>query len=653
MKNYKLFQSINLQKVVLGLLLLIITTTANAQSNIITPPKVWFGISGAASFNQYTGTTQTLNSSTKAPTAFHDGKGVGAYVAALMEITSNKVWGFRFNFGYDNRSGKFNDVIAPCNCPATLKTNVSYLTLEPSLRIAPFASAFYIFAGPTINFNHSKSFVYTQEKQTDQSGDLSDINETLIAGQVGAGIDIPLSSPTSIHQTSISPFISYHPYFGQNTRSIENLSITSLRTGLSLKFGRGSINAVAVVPTAPIVQVVPPTVVDDGNILFSIVAPSSVSSKITIKENFPLRNYVFFEEGSNEIPNRYARLSKYQASNFEKGTFQFPEPENLSRRSSRQLSAYYNLLNIIGDRMRINPETKITLIGSGAGKGSNAGNLLAESVKKYLVDVFEINGDRIFTEGRNQPIIPSEQPNSTEDLALRMDGDRRVDIVSNFPVLLKPLTLVSTENKIDENQIVFTTQGTKNTSLKSWNLEIKDDVGKVQYYGPFTSNESSIAGNSILDNRKSASYKVTMKGTTTDNKLIVKESNLFLRRDTQIITEGLRFSILFDYDKSYTDVAYDKFLNDVVAPLVTNNATILIHGHTDILGDKDYNLQLSLKRAEEAQRILEMKLVSRGIKGIKYKTSGLGEDEMLAPFENKLPEERFYNRSVIIDIIPN
>ena len=646
-----------IQRILMSLLLILcITTITNAQQ--IIAPKVWFGISGAANFNQYSGTTQTLNSSTKAPTAFHDAKGVGSYVAALLEVTPSKVWGMRLNVGYDNRSAKFDDVIAPCNCPATLNTNLSYISVEPSLRIAPFASSFYLFAGPTISFNQSKSFVYTQEKQTDKSGDLSDVNSTLFSGQVGAGIDIPLSAPTSLNQASISPFISYHPYFGQNPRSIENMSITTLRTGLSLKFGKGTQTTKAIVseptaPVTPIVQVIVPTKIDSGRILFSIAPPRNVSAKLTIKENFPLRNYVFFDAGSNEIPNRYVRLSKYQAASFKKGSFQVPEPDNLSRRSNRQLSAYYNLLNIVGDRMRVNPESKISLIGSSAGKGPNAGTLLAESVKKYLVDVFEIRGNRIYTEGRNLPIIPSEQPNSTTDLSLRNDGDRRVDIVSNFPYLLKPLILTSTENKADENRIVFKTEPTKYETLKSWTLELKDDKGTIQNFGPYTTDQASIAGNSILDNRNFADYKVTMRGTTTNNKLIVRESNLHLSRDTQINNEGLRFSILFDYDKSYTDVSYEKFLNDVVAPLVTNNSTIIIHGHTDILGDKDYNLKLSQKRAEETQRILEMKLAAKGITGTKFRTNGMGEDEMLAPFENKLPEERFYNRTVIIDIIPN
>lgn len=42
-----------------------------------------------------------------------------------------------------------------------------------------------------------------------------------------------------------------------------------------------------------------------------------------------------------------------------------------------------------------------------------------------------------------------------------------------------------------------------------------------------------------------------------------------------------------------------------------------------------------------------------GKKGIRYENYGFGEDENMSPFENNYPEERFYNRTVIVDIIPN
>ena len=37
---------------------------------------------------------------------------------------------------------------------------------------------------------------------------------------------------------------------------------------------------------------------------------------------------------------------------------------------------------------------------------------------------------------------------------------------------------------------------------------------------------------------------------------------------------------------------------------------------------------------------------------VKFEVYGFGEDQNLAQFGNDSPEERFYNRSVIIDIIP-
>jgi hypothetical protein len=45
-------------------------------------------------------------------------------------------------------------------------------------------------------------------------------------------------------------------------------------------------------------------------------------------------------------------------------------------------------------------------------------------------------------------------------------------------------------------------------------------------------------------------------------------------------------------------------------------------------------------------------LLKAGTRGVKFETFGFGEDSGMAPFENNLPEERFYNRTVIIDIIP-
>ncbi|HEV8051728.1 MAG TPA: OmpA family protein, partial [Parachlamydiaceae bacterium] len=115
----------------------------------------------------------------------------------------------------------------------------------------------------------------------------------------------------------------------------------------------------------------------------------------------------------------------------------------------------------------------------------------------------------------------------------------------------------------------------------------------------------------------------------------------------------VRFSVLFDFDKSKTVSTYEKFLVDVVAPSIKDSSTVIIHGHSDIIGNADYNENLSTDRALEAQRILKEALAKSGKNGVKYEVYGLGADEDFAPFANKLPEERFYNRTVIIDVVPN
>src|SRR6202043_2214074 len=116
---------------IISLMAIFACTTAQAQ---ITPPTWWFGVSGAANLNFYDGTTQRLDNSLIVPTAFHKGHGVRPYGSLLMEYRPGRIWGFILNVGYDNRGAKLDNVMAPCNCPATLKTDISYVSIEPSLR---------------------------------------------------------------------------------------------------------------------------------------------------------------------------------------------------------------------------------------------------------------------------------------------------------------------------------------------------------------------------------------------------------------------------------------------------------------------------------------------------------------------------------------
>ena len=110
--------------------------------------------------------------------------------------------------------------------------------------------------------------------------------------------------------------------------------------------------------------------------------------------------------------------------------------------------------------------------------------------------------------------------------------------------------------------------------------------------------------------------------------------------------------MIFEFNESKAISIYKKYLTDIVATKIPEGGTVIIHGHTDIIGDEAYNLKLSLARANDVKIILENSLSKARRSDVAFEVYGFGEDQDLSPFENKFPEERFYNRTVVIDIIP-
>jgi outer membrane protein OmpA-like peptidoglycan-associated protein len=644
-------------KFIILLLAVILAGTVQAQVTQRVKPVWWFGQSAAVNMNYYQGTTQKLDNNLSVPTAFHKGNSIRPYFSLLTEYRPNKVWGGMLNVAFDNRGGTFKTVTAPCNCPATLSTNLSYIAIEPSLRIAPFASSFYIFGGPTLGYNVRKEYTYKQEKQLDRTGKLSDIRKTVFSAQAGLGFDIPVSQKTSPVQMTLSPFASFQTDLGRAPRTIESWSMYTIRAGVALKFGKGRKAPVKEVPVTPVGVVTP-----EKEVMFSVRAPKDVPAVRQVKENLPLLNAVFFDKGSAVIPARYILLTPAASGTFKETQLQTAQPDDLKKgRAARQLAVYYNILNIIADRLRNNPSATITLSGASDGNPQE-GKLMAENIKQYMVSVFGINASRINTEGTSKPLVPSEQPGATKELALLREGDRRVDIFSSSPELLlevggskssflKPVEIIDTQADPLDSHVIFTATGASET-LKWWSIEVTGADGITKSFGPFARDVIAIPGNTILGNSNSGVYKVSMLGETNSGRSVRKESAVALVKAPASRQTGMRYSILFDFDKSESITSYETFLSQIVAPLIPENGTVIIHGHTDIIGDEKYNSTLSEERAKRSQKVLEAAILKAGKKGVLFESYGFGEDTKLAPFDNSFPEERFYNRTVIIDIIP-
>ncbi|HEY5326973.1 MAG TPA: OmpA family protein [Mucilaginibacter sp.] len=634
--------------IICSLMVIFASATVKGQT---TPPIWWFGASGAANFNFYTGTTQRLNNALIVPTPFHKGHGVEPYGSLFVEYRPGPVLGAMLNVGYDGLGATYDGVTAPCDCPATLKSDLAYVSIEPSLRLGFANSGLYFFAGPSLAINVNKDFAYTQRLQPNTNAEFSSVNNTIFSGQVGAGFDIPLSAANSVSKVSLSPFISYHPYFGQDPRSIESLSITTVRVGLAIKFGKGHKAPVIEAPVAAI----PPRVSD---VAFTVRGPIAAPAIRQVSETLPLLSVVFFDAGSTNIPTRYVLLTKEQAPGFKEDQLQNEEPATKTVRSAGQLNVYYNVLNILGDRMRENPGATIMLNGVSP-QGPQDGRELAGSIKQYLVNVFGIDGSRIATQGSFKAHPSSEHPGGTKDLALLAEENHRVEIESASPELLaevgggmmKPVQITTTQENPLDFDVVLNVDSAKEL-VKSWSVDVTDERGAVQHFGPFTSDQQGLPAATILGNSPSGDYKIVMHAEMNNGSTVKKESSVHLVRPDPTTTKGFRYSIVFDFDTPKPIAEYDTFLTTIVAPLIVDGATVTIHGHTDIIGTEAYNKELSEDRADQTQKILKKAIANSGRDNVKFETSGFGADPAHSPFENNTPEERFYNRTVIIDIVP-
>lgn len=654
--------------ILIALIMIGASTTTFSQEARYTKPSWKFGLAAGVNYNMYTGSTHMLSSSFTPPVVFHEGDGLGLFLAPHWEFhPANSMLGFMLQAGYDNRQGDFNQIASACNCPADLTSDLSYITIEPSLRFAPFKTGFYLFAGPRLAFNFSETFTYklgvnpdfpNQPSTPEVNGYMSNMNNLLVSMQVGAGFDIPLSPDESRTQVYLAPFVSYHPYFGQHPRTVETWSVSTIRAGAILKFGRGKeINTARNVSALPV-----KAVETDPIIKFTVNSPENITEIRRVRETFPVSNFVFFDLGSTEIPNRYVLLRKNQVDDFQEDNLEEFKPKSLSGRSDRQMIVYYNVLNILGDRMDKTPSTNIWLTGSSP-KGISDGLAMAGSVKKYLIDVFGIDASRITTEGALSPRVPSEKPGGTKELELLREEDRRVSIWSDNPALmmqfqsgenapLKAVEFYNNQTAPIESYVTFNVAGAKK-AFDTWSLEIEDDKGITQNYGPYTKESVIMPGKSILGTNSKGKYTATMVGKTKSGKVIKEEVPFKMKLWTPSEREeGMRYSLIFEFGESDAISIYDEYLRDVVTPKIPENGTVIIHGHTDVIGDEANNMNLSVARANKVKSVIQSALKKAGRSDVFFEVYGFGENENLSPFLNKTPEERFYNRTVIIDIIP-
>jgi outer membrane protein OmpA-like peptidoglycan-associated protein/Mg-chelatase subunit ChlD len=389
----------------------------------------------------------------------------------------------------------------------------------------------------------------------------------------------------------------------------------------------------------------PPT----GNIT---MVPGVINiEEVTTIETSPMLNYIYFDTGRSEIPERYNLF------NLQKETTGFSE--NALRGGQEK---YLHMLNVIGSRLNQNTNATIRIIGCNSDFGEEKGRTdlsrsRAESVRAYFQYIWGISPERMEVSARNLPEIPS-----TSRLDLGREENQRVEIRTDYLKILDPVRSNYIDIRSDADSIRILPQIESEYELVSWEINFLSDEGPVETI----SGDGSIQSDMVLSSEaflpeKLAEYghlNATVAVTDINGQTFEIEStpvNInFIRRE-QLRAQNLGYMveekyalILFDFDRSDIKERNAVIVNHIVNRIrAIEDVAVNIVGHTDIIGSEDYNIKLSQRRAKAVYDQLLAALGKEKEHAIQY--SGVGPFDPL--YDNILPENRALNRTVTITLI--
>lgn len=369
--------------------------------------------------------------------------------------------------------------------------------------------------------------------------------------------------------------------------------------------------------------------------------------EVRTRNAYPILNYIFFDEGSSVFPSRYLQYSSFdEASRIFRGSDE--------RRGVGLMELYRETLNILGDRLRKHPKARVTLYGSTSGSeraGVTLAHERANRVKDYLVRVWQIDPAKIRLEAtllpeRPSPVTTSQGKEENRRVEFRVDDEQVSDpiVVTNIEHLATP-DQIRLKPSISRPDILRT-----HTSIQAGGVEFQSFNGDAKT----STTEKLWAPTEELLSKLSDSLSIEYD--VVDSAGHHAHAHAAIPLDIERISSDRperveRFSlILFGFDESHLEHRNDREVRsaaDMVASIPVQR--VLVQGFTDETGEAGHNDRLSQDRATKVSERLKAAL--REVKSVvppDIHTEGRGSHDLL--YDNRLPEGRFFSRTVNITI---
>lgn len=375
--------------------------------------------------------------------------------------------------------------------------------------------------------------------------------------------------------------------------------------------------------------------------------------KETITRNlYPLLNYVFFDEGKSNIPERYIMFENADQTKIFSDTAIY----------GGTLDKYYHMMNIYGYRLQRNPNVKIKIVGCNDGESKSEKNNTelskqrATNVYNYFKNVWNIPENRMELKFQNKPDLPT----NTKVDSIGIYENRRVEIITTEWEVAKPVFDIGSVTEPQPiNMDFLLTNGIEDEIVERRRIEIQ--YGKNEWNTLTEVGKTDPKKNWNWKNNK-GKYPISEEPfnaqlVVTTNSGAECRSDVITIPVIQISTDKMRTEftadstreiynlILFPFDRSDAGPINERIMNDYVYGRVYPSSVVEVEGHTDVVGLYDHNKKLSDRRSEYVKNGINKK--SKGNYGA-LSNRGVGEEEPL--YTNELPEGRFYNRTVQVRI---
>ncbi|TAE31136.1 MAG: hypothetical protein EAZ92_03045 [Candidatus Kapaibacterium sp.] len=348
---------------------------------------------------------------------------------------------------------------------------------------------------------------------------------------------------------------------------------------------------------------------------------------------------VFFDEKNAALPAKYNQITAAQKALF--------KPESLSAAS--ELETYYHVLNIIGQRMNTKTKAKLTLTGGADALGEKNNKQLAQTraelVKKYLTDVWGITASRIMIQTRN-----SVQANND---VLEAEEARRVDISSDTPDVLDEMRFDYRGKVVTPPIIRAKFDIEAPAGLQNWKLEASQDGtplktvrGGNRYPNTYEWNLASAPLDSLPQTAREISLRVeAVDNNSTMARSTVQQIPVETQQNGKKPSSAVRTDIYTVYSTmrgegafSSADASVQRQLLNIMRKGIKPTSKLLVSGYTDARTPSENARTLTEQAAQNVTSQLNM------------------QDVMVSPggissfHDNSLPEGRFYNRFVQVEI---